>query len=351
MIKKYRLLVLFEEMAPYFWECLRKLSEKFPVDVLLISKKINPIAPFDFKPIDGVRWLIRDEHKEVFLLQEIQSFLPDCIYVSGWLHKPYHEWIKKNRSSKVILGFDTQWNGNMRQILGSIYFRIFKKKYYTHAFVPNARQFKFAQKLGFDKDYILDGIYCCDTDYFSGLFNEFISKRNQWPKNILFLGRYVNEKGFMQLQDAFIEFDLKYPGQSWKLLLAGKGPLSVRKHPKIIDLGFVQPKDLKDVILQTGFFILPSKFEPYGVVLHEMAIAGMPLISSVFCGASDDYLEEGKNGFLLHNITVPEMVRVFENVLNLDDKKLREMSEKSHELGNRNTLEKWAENVYKLLKS
>jgi glycosyltransferase involved in cell wall biosynthesis len=87
------------------------------------------------------------------------------------------------------------------------------------------------------------------------------------------------------------------------------------------------------------------------VVLHEMAIAGMPLISSVFCGASDDYLEDGNNGFLLHTITVSEMVRVFENALNLDDKKLKEMSEKSHELGNRNTLDKWAEKVYNLLKS
>jgi glycosyltransferase involved in cell wall biosynthesis len=165
------------------------------------------------------------------------------------------------------------------------------------------------------------------------------------------LGRYVNEKGFMQLQDAFIEFDKKHPGQSWKLLLAGKGPLNVRMHPKIIDMGFVQPKDIKDIMRQTGFFILPSKYEPYGVVLHEMAVAGIPLISSVFCGASDDYLEEGKNGFLLHTISVSELVRVFENALNLGDKKLKEMSEKSHELGNRNTLDKWAEKVFNLLKS
>lgn len=351
MPQKYHFLVLFEEMAPYFWECLRKLSEKFPVDVLLISKKINPIAPFKFKPIDGVRWLIRDNHEEVFLLQEIHSFHPDCIYVSGWLYKPYHTWIKKIRAPKVILGFDTQWNGSIRQIFGSIYFRILKKKYYTHAFVPNARQYKFAQKLGFNEYQILEGIYCCDTDYYSELYREFIRNRIEWPKNILFLGRYVNEKGFMQLQDAFIEFDKKHPGQSWKLLLAGKGPLNVRMHPKIIDMGFVQPKDIKDIMRQTGFFILPSKYEPYGVVLHEMAVAGIPLISSVFCGASDDYLEEGKNGFLLHTISVSELVRVFENALNLGDKKLKEMSEKSHELGNRNTLDKWAEKVFNLLKS
>lgn len=351
MPKKYRFLVLFEEMAPYFWECLRKLSENFPVDILLISKKINPIAPFDFKPIEGIRWLIRENHEEDFILQEIHSFSPDCIYVSGWLYKPYHEWIKKIRAPKVVLGFDTQWHGNIRQILGSIYFRIFKKKHYTHAFVPNARQFKFAQKLGFDEDSILDGIYCCDSDYFSGLYKEIISVRNHWPKNLLFLGRYVNEKGFMQLQEAFVEFDRRHPGQHWKLLLVGKGPLQVMKHPRITNLGFVQPKDMKDIIRQTGIFILPSTFEPYGVVLHEMAIAGIPLISSVFCGASDDYLEDGKNGFLLHTITVSEMVRLFENALNLDDKKLKEMSEKSHELGNRNTLVKWAEKVYNLLKS
>lgn len=351
MQKKFHFLVLFEEMAPYFWECLRKLTSIYPVRVLLISKKINQIAPFEFKPINNVRWLFREQYEEEYLLREILDFDPDCIYVSGWLYGPYHEWLKKHRAPKIILGFDTQWNGSIRQILGCGYFSLFKKKYYTHAFVPNDRQVAFAQKLGFNKQSILTGIYCCDTDYFSTLYYEHIMNRAEWPKNILFLGRYVDEKGFIELQEAFIRFDKKNPEQEWNLLLCGKGPLSVIKHPKIIDLGFVQPKDLKDIIKKVSFFILPSKFEPYGVVLHEMSVAGIPIVASKYCGASDDFLEDGRNGFLLPTVTASDIVDAFEKILNLSPQNLKEMSVKSHELGMRNNLELWAFKIFNLIKS
>jgi glycosyltransferase involved in cell wall biosynthesis len=41
---------------------------------------------------------------------------------------------------------------------------------------------------------------------------------------------------------------------------------------------------------------MPSKKEPWGVVLHEMAIAGLPLLASENVGAASAFLREGENG-------------------------------------------------------
>ncbi|MCX8080286.1 MAG: glycosyltransferase family 4 protein [Bacteroidia bacterium] len=349
MLQKKRFLVLFEEMAPYFWECLRALAGKYPVEIMLVCKKVNPIAPFQFEDVAGIKKFIREEYFETELLKQIKDFSPDAVYVSGWLYKPYHEWLKFIKAGKVIIGLDTQWNGNIRQQAGSIFFRFFKKKYYTHAFVPNQRQVKFALKLGFAPSEILTGIYCCDTDFFWSIYKNKVSQRKQWPKNFLFIGRYVHEKGFMELQHAFLKFHQKHPGNGWKLLLAGKGPLKPLDHPGIRDLGFIQPPDLPAVIDKAGFFIIPSTFEPYGVVIHEMACAGIPIMASRFCGAADDYVEDGKNGFLINEVRIEQILRVMENVLSLNDENLKKMSEASHALSLKNSKELWSEKIYKLL--
>lgn len=45
-------------------------------------------------------------------------------------------------------------------------------------------------------------------------------------------------------------------------------------------------------------FVLPSTFEPWGVVLQEAAAAGLPLIASHACGAAVHLLRAGYNGYL-----------------------------------------------------
>lgn len=44
-------------------------------------------------------------------------------------------------------------------------------------------------------------------------------------------------------------------------------------------------------------FCLPSRKEPWGVVVHEMASAGLPLLLSSQVGAAKDLLIDGWNGY------------------------------------------------------
>ena len=41
------------------------------------------------------------------------------------------------------------------------------------------------------------------------------------------------------------------------------------------------------------------RFEPWGVVIHEAAAAGLPIIASHLCGATTAYVRDGVNGFII----------------------------------------------------
>ena len=61
-------------------------------------------------------------------------------------------------------------------------------------------------------------------------------------------------------------------------------------------LGFLQPSELPAVFERSGCLVTPSRFEPWGVVIHEAAAAGLAVICSAACGASTRLVLDGYNG-------------------------------------------------------
>lgn len=51
---------------------------------------------------------------------------------------------------------------------------------------------------------------------------------------------------------------------------------------------FIQPENLYKEIANTRCFILPGINEAWGVVIHEFAIAELPIICPGICGANTD---------------------------------------------------------------
>ena len=67
----------------------------------------------------------------------------------------------------------------------------------------------------------------------------------------------------------------------WELHFIGNGSLKSKltQEDGIIVSDFMQPNELVKEIPKTGCFILPSRHEPWGVVIHEFASAGIPLFA------------------------------------------------------------------------
>jgi len=169
-------------------------------------------------------------------------------------------------------------------------------------------------------------------------------KNRKYPHRFIYVGRYYDFKGITDLWDAFIAWQ-KEANTDWELWCLGNGDISPIQHPNIKHFGFVQPKDLESFIAQAGVFVMPSRFEPWGVVLHEFAAAGFPLICSDKVGAVEAFLSDNKNGYIYPAGNISALKNALGKMAMLSDEKLREMGKISKQLAAKITPALWAETV------
>jgi glycosyltransferase involved in cell wall biosynthesis len=109
---------------------------------------------------------------------------------------------------------------------------------------------------------------------------------------ILAVGRFVPEKAFHDLVEAFRLYQLRaYSTHTWKLVLVGKADhqdeysIKLRKlaceTPNVILTGQLKRKPLQELFQNCGMFVLPSRYEGLPLVLLEAMSCG------AFCLASD----------------------------------------------------------------
>ena len=80
---------------------------------------------------------------------------------------------------------------------------------------------------------------------------------------------------------------------------------------------------------------MPSKFEPWGVVVHEFAAAGLPLLLTYSVGAASTFLIPGYNGYILKNNNIKDLTSILIKVINTNDIQLLQMMNNSNELSKR----------------
>ena len=128
--------------------------------------------------------------------------------------------------------------------------------------------------------------------------------------------RLVPAKGLDLMIEAFGRLKLSERGWIW--VVAGTGPLEAELRQKAgaldgngIHFVGVQPHDVaKGLAGQAEAFVLPSVYEPHGIVVSEAMGAGTPVIASDAAGAAIDLVEPGKTGWLFKNRSAEDLTRV-----------------------------------------
>lgn len=122
-------------------------------------------------------------------------------------------------------------------------------------------------------------------------------------KVALYVGRFAEEKNLPTLLQAATQ--LKNKGRDFALCLVGKGEQKTELE------AFCQKNDLQEQVRfvdymlfdrLVGYYktadvlVLPSRFEPWGLVVNEALSCGLPVIASQRVGAVDDLIVPGENG-------------------------------------------------------
>ena len=128
---------------------------------------------------------------------------------------------------------------------------------------------------------------------------------NAVSRKFVYVGRLASEKNLTTLIQAFGHV-IKQTGSDWKLLLVGDGPErdSLEKLAaesgiagRVIFAGGFPWYRVPGWLAQSDVLVLPSKSEPWGLVVNEAMVCGMPVIVSQTCGCAGDLVRSGFNGF------------------------------------------------------
>lgn len=348
---KKKIVFLYTEIATYFLACVEKLAQQKDVDIHIIRWPLNQEAPFAFSFPENLKIYDRTVYKsDAALLNHVKSLEPAILYSSGWIDKAYLKVCKQYKNKiPVIVGFDNQWKGSLKQYIATFISPFKILNHFSHCWVPGKLQEEYALRLGFKKSNILTGFYSCDFDFFHDqyLANK-QNKEKEFPKRFIYVGRYYEFKGIKDLWTAFIELQNEFPNE-WELWCLGTGDIEPIVHPKIRHFGFIQPKDLPAFIKDTGVFILPSHFEPWGVVVHEFAAAGFPIICSDEVGARTAFVENNFNGYIYRSGDVAALKAVMSGMIRLGDAELLRMSENSVGKAKQITPQTWSKQLVSLL--
>ncbi|MET0899398.1 MAG: glycosyltransferase family 4 protein [Mycobacterium sp.] len=122
------------------------------------------------------------------------------------------------------------------------------------------------------------------------------------PAELLFMGRLEYEKGVQDAIAALPRIRRTHPGTT--LTVAGEGTQQAwlieqaRKHKvlKAVDFaGHVNHQELLGLLHRADAAVLPSHYEPFGIVALEAAAAGAPLVTSNVGGLGEAVIS-GKTG-------------------------------------------------------
>ena len=212
--------------------------------------------------------------------------VPKVFFQAGWSCPAFNALGEEVRNSggKVCLLMDNDWRGDFRQLLAGPWFRLRLRSKFSAVLVPGRSGRRLAKWYGFAPEEIFEGLYGADPKIFYD--GPILEER---PKQILFVGQYIDRKDCLGLTAAFQSVASDLP--AWELHLYGSGPLQseLPKHPQIHVHGFVQPAQLGELYRSARIFALPSRREAWGLVVHEAVQSGCQLLLSDAIGARHDF--------------------------------------------------------------
>lgn len=139
-------------------------------------------------------------------------------------------------------------------------------------------------------------------------------------KRVIAVGRYVYQKGFDLLLQAWSKIEKQHP--DWQLAIFGDGdrtPYELLLKQLGIDANRCHlngpTTNIQQEYANSSLFVFSSRFEGFGMVLVEAMACGLPVVSfSCPCGPKD-IIKEGEDGLLVENGNVQALADAIKRLM------------------------------------
>ena len=277
------IVIAWSGLPPYAIYCIRDLIEKSPFPIHVLGTRADvPHERLEYILGRKITWLVRNER---YSWSDIDIPCPDVFIHTGWAYPEFNRlgnMVKKSGGLRISM-IDTNWKGTLRQYIGLLVFRLRYRIWFDAIIVPGIAGRQFCRFLGMPNNRVHEGLYCSPPS----IFNRGPTLKSR-PKCIIFVGRFIERKGFRILIDAV---DMANSSCSdWEFVFIGSGPLGKlaegRSNVKL--LPFSNAETIAIWMKQSRFLVLPSFDENWGVVVHEAASCGCGLLLSETVGSAVD---------------------------------------------------------------
>lgn len=349
-----RVALLTEIPAPYRIPLFNALAERAEFRALFLARS-DPRRGFyelhedewrfDHRFLPG-RWL-RVGGRFVVLtrgvVRALHAFAPDAVGVGGWNEPAFWQallWCSVRRVPLLVWVESTARDARSE----ALPLRLARRAMIGAAsgfFVPGRASAEYLRSFGVVDERIAIAPNAIDARIFGERSHTARDDRVPEDCTFLYVGRLDPEKGLDVLLRAFE----RVPG---RLVLVGSGSEEPRLRALASErVRFVGPLDRDELVAwyaAADAFVLPSRSEPWGIVLNEAAAAGLPLVATEEVGAAHDLVEEGVNGFRVPAGDEGALAAALRRVA--EDAWFREAAgARSRELSRRFTPDAWADAV------
>ena len=309
-----RVVFCWAEVSGYAAACWRALARRPGIDlhVVHIDRLGSTPNPFDAaRLLKGISNQMLDTSArdlDTVMLRAVSDPEPDVVVFCGWVFWPYTRLVNAPalRRARKLLGMDTPWRGTLVQRFARYRLAHFMRNL-DLVVTADTRSAEYARRIGIPDRRIRTGYYGFDYCSFSSKAAE---RPAPWPRQFLYVGRYVPPKDLTTLTEAYRRYRDQVDNP-WGLTCHGSGPEAslLKDVPGLVDGGFAAPASLPSILAAHGAFVLPSKFEPWGVVIAEAAAAGLPIVCTTACGAAADIVRPYYNGVVVPPEDPPALAR------------------------------------------
>ena len=193
--------------------------------------------------------------------------------------------------------------------------------------VPSSRTRDLMRSLGFAEEQITLTPYCVDNDWWAAQSAQVNRDaiRSAWrvgPDSavVLFCAKLQPWKRPDDLLEAFVAARIS----GAVLVFAGDGPLRQSLYQRALELriadhvrflGFVNQSALPAVYTAADLMVLPSEYEPFGVVVNEASCCGCPVAATDRVGAAADLIAPVSPDFIFPCGDVPALTGLLQKAL------------------------------------